>query len=258
MTNRLIRPPALIYLPHIESTNDFLSALLAKSEPKPGTAITADFQAAGKGRFGKKWHSEPGMNLLLSVLLTPDFLKAREVFFLNMLLSVTVCEVLQKKLPTHSDRISVKWPNDILVDDKKICGLLIQNGFSGDKIQTSIAGLGLNVNQTQFEHFPGGLQPVSMSILAGKNLETRDLLFEVIQELFQNFEDARENREEFRTRYLSLLHGCHSVLQFQNRTDINFKMLGKVVDIDDSGKALFDDGNFRKWISIDDWKMLVG
>ncbi len=257
MTNRRMGPPALIYLPHIESTNDFLSSLLAKSEPKPGTAITAEFQASGKGRFGKKWHSEPGMNLLLSVLLTPDFLKAREVFYLNMLLSVTVCRVLEKRLPAFSEQISVKWPNDILVDRKKICGLLIQNGFAGDKIQTTIAGLGLNVNQTQFEPFPGGLQPVSMSIIAGKNFDTRDLLFEVIHTLFQNLNEARKNRAVFRTRYLSLLRGGQSGLRFQSRAESKLKMSGKVVDIQDDGRALIDDGQFKKWISIDDWKMLV-
>ena len=257
MSSRSFSSSALIHLPHVESTNDFLSRLLAKSDPKPGTAITADFQDSGRGRFGKKWHSESGKNLLLSVFLIPDFLRVSEVFFLNMLLSVSICSCLQKKLPGLSDQISVKWPNDILVDGKKICGLLIQNGFSSDRIQSTIAGIGLNVNQLHFDDFPDGLQPTSMTLLAGKNFDRRNLLKEIVSDLWQNLEDSRKNREFIRNQYLGLLQNNRGDLRIQNRAESKLIICGEVVDIQDSGRALVDDGQFKRWISIDDWKMLV-
>ena len=130
----------------IGSTNEEMNRLLGKEDLEEGTVIRAEYQSAGKGHRGNAWLSDRGMNLLFSILLKPGYLPAEEAFHLSRIVSLALTDVIDKQ----GIKTRIKWPNDILVGTRKICGILIENSITGDRISHSVIGVGLNVNQGIF------------------------------------------------------------------------------------------------------------
>ena len=218
-----------------------------------GTVISADFQTDGRGQYGKLWHSEARANLLLSVLLRPAFLKPTDSFLLNIAASVSVCQLLEKYLPERMDDIRIKWPNDVLVKNRKICGLLIQNSFYKDRIQHSVVGLGLNVNQTDFGPDSYNAAPTSMAIEGRDNFDRRTLLSDFVDRLKNNMVTAEKYSGQLRDQYLKLLTGNRKPVLLINKEDPIRKMEVRVLSIRNSGVVLVNDGKVEKWISVNDW-----
>ncbi|AUD03583.1 biotin--[acetyl-CoA-carboxylase] ligase [Spirosoma pollinicola] len=135
------------YLPSCQSTNDEAATLIAQSDPNKGLVVITDNQTAGRGQRGNQWEAKAGENLTFSLILKPGFLMATDQFWLNMAISLGIYDTLQPLLG-HSLRI--KWPNDIYAGDLKLGGILIENTLHGYSIAWSVAGIGLNVNQTEF------------------------------------------------------------------------------------------------------------
>ena len=128
----------------IDSTNTQAARELETAAE--GTVWTADFQTAGRGQRGNKWESKEAENLTFTILFRPVFLHPAQQFCISQICSLGVCRYLRSKgLPAQ-----IKWPNDIYVGNKKICGMLIENSIMGDKLSGSISGIGLNLNQTVF------------------------------------------------------------------------------------------------------------
>ena len=133
----------------LTSTNTYLAELLKKKTLKEGTVLIADYQESGRGQGANSWVSRQGENLLMSFLLYPAFLSASGQFQLSRLVSLAVCDVLEDMgVENH-----IKWPNDILSRRGKIAGILIEHSITAGKISHTIAGIGLNLNQTDFPHF---------------------------------------------------------------------------------------------------------
>lgn len=165
----------LIYLPETDSTNAEMHRCLARKPDLPqGTTVCVDFQTAGRGQQGNRWESERGANVLFSVLLRPVALAAARSFVLSQLVSLSIVEVLSRYLPD----VTVKWPNDIYYRDKKLVGILIENDMQGCEVSLSIAGIGVNVNQTVF--LSSAPNPVSMAQVLGRELDRRTLLDELV------------------------------------------------------------------------------
>ncbi len=135
-----------VFLPETDSTNHQLQMLLKSGPVKEGFTVSTAYQHTGRGQMGKFWHSMPGQNILMSFVLYPTSIKADEQFYLSMAISLGVYDFLTEMV----SGVSIKWPNDIMVGNEKICGVLIQNTLSGENISNSIIGLGLNVNQIDF------------------------------------------------------------------------------------------------------------
>lgn len=154
-----------IHYDRIGSTNDAAIEYLAKTKPPEGTLISAAEQYAGKGQFGSKWEAAPGQNCTFSVILYPDFLPSRQLFALNMVFSLGLLDCLEKKYDIRG--LSVKWPNDLYAHDLKLSGMLLQTSLRGNRLEHVVAGIGLNVNQTDF----GALQSkaASLALLKGHN-----------------------------------------------------------------------------------------
>lgn len=127
-----------------------------------GTVVTAEFQKKGKGQRGNEWESEKGKNLTFSIILTPRFLKPHRQFFLNQVISLGIRDFLESK---GIRPVSIKWPNDIFVADKKIAGILIENSIRAGEIIHSVIGIGMNINQQDFLSAP---RATSMRIVSGK------------------------------------------------------------------------------------------
>ena len=141
-------PYPLIALERTDSTNRYLNELCDTSlQPVAElTTVCADYQTAGKGQRGNSWEAAEGRNLLFSFVLYPTFLEAGRQFILSQVISLSIKEALDGLV----EGVSIKWPNDIYWQEKKLCGILIENDLQGRYIGRSVAGVGLNVNQERF------------------------------------------------------------------------------------------------------------
>ena len=159
-----------MYVARTNSTNTLLKELLAKSEwPEGEEFLYAGYQTAGRGQTGNGWESEEGKNLLCSILVERQktaTIKEESPFYLNVTVSVAVHRLLSQELMAKSQQLTVKWPNDLYWQDKKMAGILIENAIIGNEVKYSIAGIGLNINQTEWKS--DAPNPVSLKQITGK------------------------------------------------------------------------------------------
>jgi BirA family biotin operon repressor/biotin-[acetyl-CoA-carboxylase] ligase len=140
---------AIIRLESVDSTNNYAANLVRLSLPPEGTVITAQEQTAGKGQRGSSWESALGENLLCSIILYPNFLNSNNHFYLIKAVALALRDLAEEQT---EQEVYIKWPNDIMVNNKKIAGILMEAVWSDQKIQSAVVGIGFNVNQTQFEY----------------------------------------------------------------------------------------------------------
>lgn len=165
----------LVKLDAIDSTNDYLKALSQARNLEDFTVVFAESQTKGKGQMGAKWNSEAGKNLTMSVLVNNFVTDASRLFELNIVFSMAVIDTLRKlEIP----QLSIKWPNDILSGHKKIGGILIENSLKGNGQIISIIGLGLNVNQENFEGLP---QASSLKLVTGTFFDKENLMVAIVE-----------------------------------------------------------------------------
>lgn len=156
----------LIELEYTDSTNNYAMQLINDDKAQPGTTITTLSQGKGKGQRGKVWIDEPGQSLLMSIIVCPKQLLT-EQFVFSASVAVAIANVLQNFLPQCIVR--VKWPNDIIINDKKAGGILIENVLRGSNWTHSVIGFGLNINQPSF---PDSLPyATSLRIVSGQEME---------------------------------------------------------------------------------------
>lgn len=224
-------------LEEVDSTNTYALQLLKNSLPSQGTVVITESQTAGKGQRGNHWKSNTGENLTFSVILLSD-IEIKNAYYLSMICALAVHRTLMKYL----SGVEIKWPNDILVDGKKIAGILIENQIRGNRITSSVAGIGLNVNQT---HFQSELTACSMKTICGKDMD-RETIF---QEIYTNldFYFARlteQNTSLISRRYHDQLYGLDKMLQFEDAGG-SFSAIIQGVDEDGKLKLMRDGKIFR-------------
>lgn len=162
----------IIRLDTVDSTNNYAANLQKEGRIGHGTVILADEQTAGRGQRGAIWDSKPAENLLISVFLVPANLSVKDQVGLTHFASLSVAEVLRK----FGISSEIKWPNDVLVDGRKIAGILIENTISNGRVTGSVVGIGLNVNQTGF----GGLNATSIRNSVGHFIPLEEVLFSLM------------------------------------------------------------------------------
>lgn len=154
----------LIEIEETESTNLLMTRRL---ESLPGgTVILARSQSAGRGQRGNSWEAEPGKNVTMSLLLRDLPVGVRQQFIVSEAVALAVADTVASLVPLMADKVAVKWPNDIYVADRKIAGILIECGILGDRLTHVIAGIGLNINQTEFRS--DAPNPESVGRLTGR------------------------------------------------------------------------------------------
>lgn len=180
------------------------SAELATMPLAPdGTMVVTDCQTAGRGQRGNTWEAEPGRNLTFSLLMRPALPAARQ-FELSMLVSLAIADVLSRYIDPA--RVKIKWPNDIYVDNGKICGILIENTLAGAGIERSIVGVGINVNQQTFTS--DAPNPVSMIHFTGRELTLDKLLGEFADEMMTTVHNYLPSPQPqyLKKRYMAVLY----------------------------------------------------
>jgi BirA family biotin operon repressor/biotin-[acetyl-CoA-carboxylase] ligase len=172
-----------------QSTNILLNEMI-DSHKKTGThlpdffCVFTNFQTAGKGQKNKPWFSEKGENILASFYFQPPILPNQQYFF-NYFFALTIREVIALHVETlhvtslQNNIVTIKKPNDIYIADKKIAGILIEHHIQGEKLNYSIAGIGININQTQFD--AGLPNPTSLQLITGKSFNRETILEEIVQ-----------------------------------------------------------------------------
>lgn len=184
----------------IVSTNNYAKELIANGEPVHGSVILTDFQNKGRGQTGKFWHSSPGLNLLSTVILSPKSNISNIQFYLNKVIALSVASMVSKHLDLQ---VKIKWPNDILVNNQKIAGILIDNIYSGSLLQYSIVGIGLNINQ---QIFPEDLQhATSLYIESGLQEDVLDIAEQLFLEIEANYELLNGQFDQIDQAYHQLL-----------------------------------------------------
>ncbi|OOG71064.1 biotin--[acetyl-CoA-carboxylase] ligase [Flavobacterium sp. A45] len=218
----------LIKLDAIDSTNEFLKGLSNKQEVQNFTVVTADNQLKGKGQMGAKWNSEPGKNLIMSVLIKEFLFDNETVFDLNVVVSLAVIRTLKKY---NIPELSVKWPNDIMSANKKIGGILIENSIKGTGAITSIVGLGLNLNQMKFENLP---RASSLALICDSFFDKEEILLGIVVQMEQMIANYSAISSGLWEEYVSGLFKIGIPTAFTDEKESNF--MGIIKGVSSIGK----------------------
>lgn len=222
----------LVKLDAIDSTNDFLKNLSRREMVENFTVVSAENQTKGKGQMGSVWETQIGKNLIMSVLVKDVLVDASDIFKLNIAVALSVIEVLDRH---QVPKLSIKWPNDIMSGHKKIGGILIENTFKADSIE-SVVGLGLNVNQTDFAHLP---QASSLAVVAQKTFDKDALLIQIAETIERNCQNI--NIDLLWHKYHDVLFKKGIPMAFEDARGKRFMGIVDGVETDGKLRLLLDD-----------------
>jgi len=232
----------IIVLNEVESTNNYANQLILSNAAEEGTVVLTQFQKKGKGQLRNSWESEAGKNLLASIILFPNFLKVENQFLISKLISLSILEFLE----TEIDNVSIKWPNDIYVGNKKIAGILIENSIKGNKLFSSVLGIGLNLNQENF--ISDAPNPVSLKNLTGKNFEITIVATKIVDSIVYWYNKLKAgNYSEINSVYFSKLFRNNEWHKYSKQGNV---FEGKIVGIDDFGQLQIEkrDGKVEEFM----------
>ena len=213
----------VVHIAETDSTNRWM-----KENGTGEMVVVADYQTAGKGCGSNSWEAERGQNLLFSVMIHPKSLQAKNQFIITQVISVALCKTLDRYVQSQ---ISIKWPNDIYVGDKKVCGVLIENRLQGRMIKDTIIGIGLNVNQTEFKS--DAPNPVSLKQLIGKDIDREEVLNTFIEQLNETVKSATIIAD-----YKARLYRREGKHLFMTK---NTTFKASIVDVKDDGRLMLED-----------------
>lgn len=217
----------LLFMPECHSTNTVALELCHRQAVPEGTLVITNQQTSGRGQRGNTWESADGMNLTFSVILKPGFLAVTNQFLLSIITSLAIHDYLAK---TCDARISIKWPNDILANEFKISGILIENQLMGQQFTNVVVGIGLNVNQQQF----ASAFASSMALVSKKLFDLQEVLEGVLNYLEARYLQLRQNKvDELKADYLENLYRLQELHSFQS---MGQEFEGRITGVDADGK----------------------
>jgi len=221
-----------INLDLVDSTNQYLMALLP-TQPIEGTIVMANHQYAGKGQRNANWESNAGENLTFSLLLKPHFLPISKLFYLNKIISLSIVETLLSILEYTFAELNIKWPNDVLINKRKVAGILIENQLLGDKLDACVIGIGLNINQRIFS---SKILETACSVIqfTKHQLHLEPILQSLLSNIEKNYELLEQNRWAIIDHYyLDCLFRFQEWADFQRDNEI-FK--GMIIGVTKDGR----------------------
>lgn len=231
----------LIKLDAIDSTNDFLKGLSATEELENFTVVTAENQTKGRGQMGAVWNSEKSKNLIMSVFVKDLLVGVEAIYNFNIATTLTLIQVLKT---FNIPNLSIKWPNDIMSANSKIAGILIENSFKSDGTISSVIGIGLNVNQTDFENLP---KASSMAVVVNSTFDKDELVVLIVERLKVNLGLVASNPQYLWNEYFKLLFKKGIPMPFKTETEKAF--MGIIQGVTQKGKlvVLLEDDTFAEY-----------
>jgi BirA family biotin operon repressor/biotin-[acetyl-CoA-carboxylase] ligase len=226
-----------IFRENLSSSNTY-AAKLYKSEPvQEGTIIYTNFQTDGRGQVGNTWESEKDKNLLVSVMLYPLMVEPSDQFIISKSISLGICDFLRQ----HTDNVSIKWPNDIYVNNDKIAGILIEASIIRNEIESVIAGVGLNINQRIFRS--GAPNPVSLGMITGINYNIEECLKNLAYNLDRRYKQLLQGKtSEIDSEYLKYMYRFG---QWEEYSDTNGLFEGRITGLNTNGRLQIEDRRGR-------------
>jgi len=229
------------FLETVSSTNSYMSNLLSQQQMPEGSVIVARKQTEGRGQANERWVSENGKNLLVSFAFYP-VLHAQNLFMLTKTFSLGVYDCIREILGTG---VKIKWPNDIYIHDKKLCGMLIENSIRNPHISHTILGIGLNINQKKFpSHLPN---PVSLSMIVGKDLDLDDCFCMLCNTLENRYLQMNAGHyEKINEEYNQGLYRFGEMCEYDNNRE---RFRARLTAVGDDGKIFLkrDNGLIEKY-----------
>jgi BirA family biotin operon repressor/biotin-[acetyl-CoA-carboxylase] ligase len=227
-----------IFLPEIPSTNSYAMHLLKNVNLAEGTLVHTANQTQGKGQWDKRWSSEPASNLTASVVLKPSFIDLKKQFFLYQVAALACYDTIADLVDSSQFDIKIKWPNDILIDRKKIAGILIENNIQPGRINWSVVGIGLNINQTTF---PDHVHAGSLKLATGKEFKIDKVMGLVCENIEKYYLQLKNKKfDDIRSLYLERLYGLNQCLKFDVAGRVEEHT---VLGISDIGLLMLEDKN---------------
>jgi BirA family transcriptional regulator, biotin operon repressor / biotin---[acetyl-CoA-carboxylase] ligase len=225
----------LLFFENLPSTNTHTAYLLKKKNLPEGTIVYTNYQSAGRGQTGNSWDSEDSKNLLISIILFPSFVNPADQFYISMTISLGICDFLRRYIPV----CSIKWPNDIYVNNDKIAGILLESSIIDDQIEYTIAGIGLNINQEKFlSTVPN---PVSLRLLSGLNYDLPTCLNQLGTDLDKRYKLLiAGNSGQIKDEYVSKLYRLNKWFKFK---DFNGIYTGRILTVTDYGRMQIERQN---------------
>jgi len=226
--NTLFLGKNVVFMPECHSTNTLALQLCQQSlSMAEGTVVITDNQTAGRGQRGNTWLAEPGKNLTFSIILKPTILAVSDQFYLNIFTSLAIYDYLYEK---GCSPIRIKWPNDIYINEKKVCGILIENQVLGNLLSSTVIGIGLNINQQQFEMDAA----TSLRLALDREFELQrelEILLALIEARYLQL--RQKNRAKLMEDYLRVIYWLNEAHTFSSDGDY---FEGTICGIDPSGK----------------------
>ena len=225
----------IIKLDAIDSTNSYLKRLLTKGIVDDLTVVVSKHQTKGKGRNENIWENEASLNLAFSIYKKFNNLDVKHKFMLNVISSLSVFQLLKEN---NLNKISIKWPNDIMTVNGKISGILIENSVKGKLINESVIGVGINVNQKKFDKLPNA---TSLLIETGSEFSLDTLASRLVEIFRKKFLQFEKNEEELLENYNNQLFLKNINSNFMGLD--NKKFSGKIISVNKSGELMIKKTN---------------
>ena len=222
-----------LHLEKTDSTNAYLQRKQSETDIR-NWVVSANEQTAGKGMGNNGWESESGQNLTFSLAVDMGFLPAERQFLLSEAVPLGIIEVLDDILT--AEKLSIKWPNDIFYENRKLAGILINSTIKANMMDVSIIGIGLNVNQMQFKDWP--THPISLQQITGKEYDLQPLLEKIVESLYNKVEILKTAPTAIEEAYLQRLYRYKA---WGNYEVDEKEMRLFITDIDPFGRLLLQD-----------------
>lgn len=220
----------IVYLPSCHSTNDIAAKMVPERLLLEGGVVITDEQTSGKGQRGNSWEAAKGQNLTFSVMLRPSFLPLSSQFYLNILSSLAIIDTLAPHMP---EGLAIKWPNDIYWGPYKLGGILIESALRKEKIEHTIIGIGLNVNQQGFSSPTAS----SMALVCEQQFALEQILAELLAHLENRYLQLKGHHySRLKAEYLEKLYWMGEKRIFK---DIDY-FEGTICGIDDTGQLMIE------------------
>ncbi len=239
----------IIKLDAIDSTNDYLKQLAKQSELENYTVVIANEQTNGKGQMGSKWISEKGKNLTISILVNDFSLGSKNIFDLNISVALSVLAVLKYN---NVSNVTIKWPNDIMADSKKVAGILIENSFKSSGNLIAVVGIGLNLNQINFELLP---QATSLKNITGKTYDLEEIAVQLANSLQVQLQIMKRNPDLLWEQYHKNIFRINYPSAFEDKEDNRFMGIIQKVTREGKLQILLEDDSIA-YYEVKDLKML--
>jgi BirA family biotin operon repressor/biotin-[acetyl-CoA-carboxylase] ligase len=225
----------MITLESVSSTNNYAMHLLEDQKVDEGMVIMTKYQSKGRGQNDNRWISEKGANLLISIILYPVFVPASEQFILNKVLSLAILDFIRHV--THMNNSVIKWPNDIYIGTKKVAGILVQNSIQGNRIEHTIAGIGININQEDFPTFEP--EATSLKKETSKTFQVKTCANLFFKKIALRYHQLKSGAKE--TIHWDYLHSLYRFNSWHNYKVGNRIFSAKIIGVNEYGKLVLEE-----------------